>query len=116
MKMKSWTDPATTVEIEPGDATRYHFTFTPSHEPRGGPGYLTVSGTPDFALYSYDTRSLRDAYHRWKDLPSPPVDDPYLTYITAHSGCNPWTARAMVLAYGKARQGYMTGVMEVVHD
>lgn len=94
---------ATIAVIEPGDMTRYEFIWANAQL-----GYVHIAsiGSVRFDGYQYETLRILHCYNLCKDcaksgsLPADPDDhsklEPYLSYITEHSNCNPWTAWAMV--------------------
>lgn len=87
------------VMLEPGDATRYTFLV----EESGDKNYLFVAGAPRFDLYKYNKGAVLAFYKKYptftvdlSDLEF--LDDDYIQYMSEHSKCNPWTARAAIMA------------------
>lgn len=87
------------IVLEPGDMTKYTFLI----EPSPNKGYLFVSGSPRFDLYEYRYELVEEFYARRlgfeEDLTDLDfMDDNFVLYIVHHSNCNPWTARAAIIA------------------
>jgi hypothetical protein len=84
--------------IEPGDGTKYRITFFSVRQ-----GWFWVAGLPDISMYEYSYGELMDCYteisgqiyDEWKG-------NGYIKYIVAHSRCNEWSARAIVIATMRA--------------
>lgn len=90
------------IELEPGDATRYVFLI----EESGDKDYLFVAGAPRFDLYEYNKNDVAAFYKKHPtftvDLSNLEfLDDGYIQYMVQHSNCNPWTARAAIIAMKK---------------
>jgi hypothetical protein len=91
-------------EFQPGDATKYRFTAVDSPVE----GFIVCAGTPDLGAYPYQRGDLANCYRRLRDYSGvpreeqgPALGDGYVQYIISHSGCNPWTAWALVQCLGE---------------
>lgn len=98
---------AAVLITEPGDGTHYEFTVvmpTAGHDD----GWLYIAGMPSMELYQYRVDAILEAYHRIrKHEARDAITDHFVRYVAevGHGSCNPFTARAMVLAVGRWLEG-----------
>ena len=90
------------IILEPGDMTRYEFLIE-----KGWGETLIIAGCPRFDLYAYSEADVFQLYSLFPDLEDREASHDSLfssgifQYIIGHSNCNPWTARAAVIAMKK---------------
>lgn len=90
------------IVLEPGDGTRYTFLV----EQSGDKDYLFVAGAPRFDLYKYNKDAVLAFYKKYPTFTVDLTDleflnDDYIQYMSEHSKCNVWTARAALMAMKK---------------